>query len=153
MSLKAQIYNNAISEIEAVLEGEDDELVRMVTINSLLKTHIPYYYWVGFYLYKNGRLTVGPYQGTLGCIHIEMGKGVCGKAAVSRETQIVENVHVLVQGEEHIACDPLSSSEIVVPIMRKNGELMGVFDVDSTEIGSFDEVDKRYLEELMVRYF
>ena len=93
MSLKAQIYDNAISEIGAVLEGEHDELVRMVTINSLLKTHIPYYYWVGFYLYKNGRLTVGPYQGTLGCIHIEMGKGVCGKAAVSRETQIVENVH------------------------------------------------------------
>jgi L-methionine (R)-S-oxide reductase len=153
MSTKEQIYINVLSEIEAVLEGEQDELVWMVTINSLLKTHFDYYYWVGFYLYKNGRLTVGPYQGTLGCIHIDMGKGVCGKAAVMRETQIVENVHLLVQGEEHIACDPLSSSEIVVPIIRKNGDLFGVFDVDSTEVGSFDEVDKKYLTQLLQQYF
>lgn len=150
---KHQAYQSAIQAIEANIFGETDETLKMVTINCLLKTYLPYYYWVGFYQVKNGRLTVGPYQGTLGCLHIDFGRGVCGKAAQTRETQLVEDTHALEQGTAHIACDPNSQSEIVVPVFNAAGDLIAVFDVDSTLKGSFDEVDQEYLEQLMNRTF
>jgi len=126
----------------------------MATINCLLKTYLPYYYWVGFYtVAAPGKLIVGPYQGTLGCLHIDFSKGVCGKAAREEQTQIVGDVHALAQGTAHIACDPNSQSEIVVPVFNKDKELIAVFDVDSTITQSFDEVDQRYLEELMETIF
>lgn len=150
---KEALYQTALSTISAALEGVSDDLVKMVTINSLLKTHLPYYYWVGFYLYRDGQLVVGPYQGTMGCLYIEMGKGVCGKAAQTRTTQIVGNVHLLEQGSAHIACDPNSASEIVLPIIRKDGSLMGVLDVDSTLPHSFTAVDAQYLEQLIRDHF
>ncbi|MEM6396340.1 MAG: GAF domain-containing protein [Bacteroidota bacterium] len=145
---KQAAYNRAISEIKAVLGDETDPMVKMVTINCLLKTHLPYYFWVGFYLVKNGQLVVGPYQGTLGCLTIEFGRGVCGKAAQTGQTQIVDDVHALEQGTQHIACDPNSRSEIVVPVFNAEKELIAVFDVDSTLPDSFDEVDKANLERL-----
>ena len=92
---------------------------------------------------------VGPYQGTLGCLHIAFSQGVCGKAAREKKTQIVQEVHALAQGSEHIACDPNSQSEIVVPVLNKEGALLVVFDVDSTLQGSFDEVDQTFLEKLL----
>lgn len=150
---KQEAYELAAGEIRAVLKGETDIVLKMVTINCLLKTHLPYYYWVGFYVVNNGRLSVGPYQGTLGCLHIEFGTGVCGRAAAERETQLVKNVHELAQGKDHIACDPNSSSEIVVPVFDKKNELIAVFDVDSTLTGSFDETDKFYLEEILNEQF
>lgn len=150
---KQATYEEAIRAIDASLYGETDNLLKMVTINCLLKTYFPYYYWVGFYVVNNGKLSVGPYQGTLGCLHIEFGKGVCGKAAVTKETQVVPDVHALSQGSQHIACDPNSQSEIVVPVLNKNGALIAVFDVDSTLKNSFDEIDKAFLEELMKRHF
>ena len=150
---KHQAYRTAIEAFEANILGETDETLKMVTINCLLKTYLPYYYWVGFYLVKNGRLTVGPYQGTLGCLHIDFGRGVCGKAAQTQKTQIVEDTHALEQGTAHIACDPNSQSEIVVPVFNTAGNLIAVFDVDSTLKNSFDEVDQEYLESLLKKTF
>ena len=150
---KRQAYEEAKAAILANLFGETDRTVQMVTINCLLKTFLPYYYWVGFYEVKNGRLVVGPYQGTLGCLYIDFGRGVCGKAAATKETQLVEDVHALAQGKDHIACDPNSSSEIVVPVLDAQGELIAVFDVDSTVKDSFDEVDQQYLEDIMQMVF
>lgn len=150
---KHEAYQTALSAINANLLGETDEVLKMVTINCLLKTYLPYYYWVGFYLVKNGRLTVGPYQGTLGCLHIDFGRGVCGKAAQTQQTQLVADTHALDQGTAHIACDPNSRSEIVVPVFNAQGDLIAVFDVDSTLEGSFDEVDKHYLETLLRQTF
>lgn len=150
---KAVAYEEAILGINATLDGISNPITKMVTINSLLKTYLPYYFWVGFYLVEDGRLIVGPYQGTLGCIHIDFGRGVCGKAASERKTQIVKDVHALEQGTDHIACDPNSASEIVVPVIDKDGALIAVFDVDSTLTGSFDEVDQHFLEHLMKTQF
>ena len=150
---KHESYRAAAQAIDANLQGETDPTLKMVTINCLLKTFLPYYYWVGFYLVRDGRLSVGPYQGTLGCLHIDFGRGVCGKAASTRETQLVHDTHALAQGTEHIACDPNSQSEIVVPVFNAADELIAVFDVDSTLKGSFDEVDQRYLEEMLRRHF
>lgn len=147
---KHEAYQNAISEIDAVLEGEENMILKMATINCLLKAHLPYYFWVGFYCVNAGELIVGPYQGTLGCLHISFQKGVCGRAARMEITQIVENVH---NDPEHIACDALSVSEIVVPVFDKKGRLIAVFDVDSTEEGSFDDVDKHYLEAVLQKHF
>lgn len=150
---KIEAYEQAIQAIDANLMGETDQILKMVTINCLLKTYLPYYYWVGFYQVKNGKLMVGPYQGTLGCLHIDFSKGVCGKAARTKETQIVTEVHALAQGTDHIACDPNSQSEIVVPVLDTKGELLAVFDVDSTVVGSFDEIDQQYLEKLLQKHF
>ena len=146
-------YEQAVVAIDANLEGETDRILKMATINSVLKTYLPYYYWAGFYVVKNGRLSVGPYQGTLGCLHIEFGRGVCGKAAREQKTQLVGDVHALAQGSEHIACDPNSASEIVVPVLDVKGELIAVYDVDSTQINSFDALDQFYLEKIMERHF
>ncbi len=150
---KQQAYQAATDAIDANLEGESDPILKMATINCLLRSHLPYYYWVGFYLVRDGRLSVGPYQGTLGCLHIDFSRGVCGRAARERRTQIVADVHTLVQGLDHIACDPNSRSEIVVPVFNASGELIAVFDVDSTEPGSFDGTDQVFLESLFHRHF
>lgn len=150
---KKAAYEEAVRAIDANLEGETDLVLKMATINCILKTFLTYYYWVGFYLVRNGRLSVGPYQGTLGCLHIEFSKGVCGRAAREEKSQLVRDVHALAQGSEHIACDPNSRSEIVVPVFDKSGALIAVFDVDSSEVGSFDEVDQHFLEKIMYRHF
>ena len=150
---KKEAYEIAMQGIAANLEGETDVILKMATINCLLKTYLTYYYWVGFYLVKNGRLSVGPYQGTLGCLHIDFNRGVCGKAAREQETQLVADVHALAQGTDHIACDPNSQSEIVVPVFDQEGDLIAVFDVDSSVKNSFDEVDQFYLEKILEGQF
>jgi len=150
---KQKAYEEALEAINANLEETTNVILKMATINCLLKTYLPYYYWVGFYMVQNNRLEVGPYQGTLGCLHIDFSRGVCGKAAREEQTQVVPDCHALVQGAEHIACDPNSQSEIVVPIFGPNGQLIAVFDVDSTLKNSFDEVDQRYLEALLDQHF
>ena len=146
---KAAAYEQAHGAILATIGEETDETLKMVTINCLLKTYLPYYYWVGFYLVRDGKLVVGPYQGTLGCLYIDFGRGVCGTVAATGTTKIVRDTHALEQGKEHIACDPNSRSEIVLPVRRGDGSLLGVFDVDSTLEGSFDEVDQRWLERIL----
>jgi len=149
---KHKAYQEAVAAIDANLAGESHSMIKMVTINCLLKTYLPYFYWTGFYLVQDGRLIVGPYQGTLGCFYIDFNRGVCGRAASEKKTQIVANTHALAQGTAHIACDPNSLSEIVVPVFDKKGELIAVFDVDSTLENSFDEIDQQYLEQIIKHF-
>ena len=150
---KKTAYKEAVSNIRAILVGETDLILKMATINCLLKTHLSYAYWVGFYVVNDGKLTVSAYQGTLGCLHIAFGKGVCGAVAVSQQTKIVDEVHLLAEGEDHITCDPNSQSEIVVPVFDKEQNLIAVFDVDSTQTHSFNSIDKEYLELIMKEQF
>lgn len=147
---KNQAYKQAISELNAILEGETNMILKMATINCVLKQHLPYYYWVGFYCVNKGQLIVGPYQGTLGCLHIPFSKGVCGRAARTETTQLVENVH---DDPSHVACDSRTNSEIVLPVWDNAGTLFAVFDVDSTSVASFDAVDQAYLEPLLELHF
>lgn len=147
---KQEKYQQAVSEINAVLNGQTNMILKMSTINCILRTHLDYYFWVGFYCVNDGGLIVGPYQGTLGCLHISFERGICGRAARLQETQIVEDVHA---DPQHIACDSRTNSEIVVPVFNPQGDLIAVFDVDSTEAASFDEVDKQYLEQIITQHF
>ena len=151
---KQEAYAQARMAIRATLGDEQDRMVKMVTINCLLKTYLPYYYWVGFYLVRGeNKLVIGPYQGTLGCLYIDFGRGVCGKAAATGETQLIDDTHALTQGSEHIACDPNSLSEIVVPVFDRGGQLIAVFDVDATLKSSFDQIDQEELEGLLSEIF
>ena len=138
---KAEIYKQTAREIAAVLEGETNNVARMATVSCLLSEAFDSYFWTGFYVVdpnKTDELVVGPYQGTLGCLRIPFSRGVCGAAAKTGEVQIVDDVHAF---PGHIACDAHSQSEIVVPVYGPDGKLFAVFDVDSTEVGSFDAVD------------
>lgn len=147
---KKAIYEQSLVDLDALLEGETDTIAIMASMTCVLKMAFPTYFWAGFYIVKNGALIVGPYQGTVGCLHIPFGKGVCGAAAAQRKTLVVEDVH---QFPGHIACDARSNSEIVVPIVNNTDELIAVFDVDSTEKSSFNGVDQHYLELMADRYF
>ncbi len=125
----------------------------MATVSCILSEKFDYYCWTGFYVVdpnKQNELVVGPYQGTLGCLRIPIGRGVCGTAASTRETQLVADVHAF---PGHIACDSRSNSEIVVPVVNADGQLIAVLDVDSVELNSFDEIDRVELETLMQRIF
>ncbi|GGY53799.1 GAF domain-containing protein [Parvularcula lutaonensis] len=147
---KAELYRQTAREIAAVLEGEPNLTARMATVSCLLAQAFPDNIWTGFYLVdpeKERELVVGPYQGTLGCLRIPFDRGVCGAAARTGETQVVHDVH---EFEGHIACDSRSVSEIVVPVRTKEGELIAVLDIDSPDVGTFDEVDRENLE-LIVR--
>ena len=150
---KAARYAEVEDEILAVLEGEPNRTARMATVSAMLADAFPVFFWTGFYIVdpdKAGELVVGPYQGTLGCLRIAFGRGVCGTAARDRKTQIVEDVHAF---PGHIACDSRSVSEIVVPVLDPAGQLIAVFDVDATEMSAFDAVDAYALEGLMARVF
>ncbi len=150
---KAAAYENAAKEIAAVLEGEPNLIARMATVNTLLAGAFESYFWTGFYMVdpdKKGELVVGPYQGSLGCMRIAFGRGVCGTAAATRQTQVVDDVHAF---PGHIPCDAASNSEIVVPVMNGAGELIAVFDVDSTEFAAFDATDKEWLERIIKETF
>ena len=142
---KAERYAALRAEIAAVIAGEPNRTARYATACSLLAQAFPdRFFWTGFYVVdKPNELVVGPYQGTLGCLRIPFGKGVCGEAAAKRETIIVPDVHVF---PGHIACDSRSNSEIVTPVFDKAGALAAVLDVDSTQFNAFDEVDKAGLE-------
>ncbi len=146
---KAEKYIETAKEIAAVLEGETNLISRMSTVSNILHHAFDHYFWTGFYLAdpeKSDELVVGPYQGTLGCLRIPFGKGVCGKAAATREAQIVDDVHAF---PDHIACDARSESEIVVPVFNKSGDLIAVFDVDSDQKAMFDAADKVGLEKIL----
>lgn len=143
---KIDLYKDVAKQIAAVVDGETSVTARYATAACLLNEAFDYYFWTGFYVVdplKPSELVVGPYQGTLGCLRIPFGMGVCGTSAQKGETIIVKDVH---EFPGHIACDSRSNSEIVVPVYDKDGTLAAVLDVDSTEIGSFDEDDKVGLE-------
>jgi GAF domain-containing protein len=144
---KAARYEVVRREIAAVIAGEPSHTARFATAASLLvQAFAPRFFWTGFYVVdpaKGDELVVGPYQGTLGCLRIPFGKGVCGAAAARRETVLVEDVHAF---PGHIACDSRSQSEIVVPVFHRDGSLAAVLDVDSAEPAAFDVVDQAGLE-------
>jgi GAF domain-containing protein len=146
---KKERYTTLLKQTDALLEGEDNLIANLSNIVSLLKNSFEYYLWVGYYFYdeKKNNLVLGPFQGTLGCTRIEIGKGVCGTSYSKKETIVVEDVN---QFPGHIFCDSNSKSEIVVPFF-KNNEVAGVIDVDSAEYSSFDEIDRIYLEELSAK--
>jgi len=147
---KRTAYSETYDAVVAIWRDEGgetlDDIALMATINSLLANRFPYYFWTGFYRVCGDRLVVGPYIGTVGCLQIEFGRGVCGTAAARRETVIVEDVN---QFPGHIACDANSKSEIVVPVFDGNRELIAVLDVDSSELNAFDEEDRAGLERIV----
>ena len=153
---KAARYAEVAQNIAAVLEGEPDRIARMATVAALMADAFPLFFWTGFYVVdpaksgQGGELVVGPYQGTLGCLRIAFGRGVCGTAAATRKTQIVPDVHAF---PGHIACDSRSNSEIVVPAFDAAGTLMAVLDVDSTEFSAFDVTDAQWLEKILADTF
>jgi L-methionine (R)-S-oxide reductase len=146
---KAERYATLAEEIASVLEGEPNLTARMATVASMLAASFDTFFWTGFYVVdpaKPRELVVGPYQGTLGCLRIAFGRGVCGTAAETREIQIVPDVHAF---PGHIACDSRSASEIVLPVFGPHGALIGVLDVDATEPAAFDEVDAEWLAKIL----
>ncbi|QSQ26907.1 GAF domain-containing protein [Pyxidicoccus parkwayensis] len=147
---KAEAYAELKQHVLAVLEGIDDDITGMSTMSCLLH-HAFGHLWTGFYrVVTPGKLLrVGPYQGTLGCLEIQFGRGVCGASAAKGETVVVADVHAF---PGHITCDGRSASEIVVPVFGRNRELIAVLDIDSEHKNTFDEVDRRELEDLM-RWF
>lgn len=144
---KAARYAEVASQLAAILDGEPNATARQSTAVSLLvQAFAPRFFWTGFYLadpLQPEELVVGPYSGTLGCLRIRFGKGVCGTAAATRATQLVDDVHAF---PGHIACDSRSASEIVVPLIASDGTLLGVLDVDATTPAAFDVVDRTGLE-------
>ncbi len=126
-----------------------DDIALMATINSILANRFPHFFWTGFYRMCGERLVVGPYIGTVGCLQIELGRGVCGTAAAQRQTIIVPDVNAF---PGHIACDPNSKSEIVVPVFDASGELIAVLDVDSDRVNAFDEEDRAGLEKIVALF-
>jgi L-methionine (R)-S-oxide reductase len=144
---RAERYAVVRQSLASILDGETNLTARYATTVSLLvQAFAPRFFWTGFYVVdpdKGNELVVGPYQGTLGCLRIPFGKGVCGTAAATRQTQLVPDVHAF---PGHIACDSRSASEIVVPVMAPDGALLAVLDVDSTDPDAFDAVDQAGLE-------
>lgn len=152
-NVKTERYAALKRELAAVLHGGQspnaDPLVAMVTLNALIKKHIPYAYWVGFYRWTGSALAVGPYQGTLGCLSIPARKGVCGTSFAENRPICVPDTHAF---PGHIACDPSSLSEIVIPYYGQSLQPLGVLDVDSAELASFDDVDQLNLDQCLKEY-
>ena len=150
---KAARYAEVAQEIAAVLAGEPNRVARMATVASMLAASFEHFFWTGFYVVdpdKPRELVVGPYQGTLGCLRIAFGRGVCGKAAQTGEVQIVDDVLAF---PDHIACDARSRSEIVLPVFGPDGALIAVFDVDATEPSAFDQADAEGLARILDQAF
>ncbi len=142
---KDKFYNYLNMKLTGLICEEPDWLANLANASAVLWLLLEDINWAGFYLYKNGELVLGPFQGKPACTHIGIGKGVCGTAADLRETQLVKNVH---EFPGHIACDSASNSEIVVPVI-KNDRLIGVLDIDSPALGRFDETDRKHLEKFV----
>jgi L-methionine (R)-S-oxide reductase len=150
---KAERYAALAEEVAAVLEGERNFTARLATVAAMLAQAFEHYFWAGFYLVdpaKADELVVGPYQGTLGCLRIAFGRGVCGAAAAQHRTVIVPDVEAF---PGHIACDSRSRSEIVVPVFGPGGALIGVFDADSTELAAFDDTDAAGIARILAETF
>jgi len=141
---KAEKYQSLLPQIAALVGDERDSTANLANIAAALKQNFNFF-WVGFYLLKHNELVLGPFQGPVACTRIQYGKGVCGKAWENKEILIVPNVE---EFPGHIACSDLSKSEIVIPMIHKNGTFTGVLDVDSNQLNDFDDVDANYLNQL-----
>lgn len=138
-------YKMLIKQLQALLEGENDQIANLSNASALLNQFLHEINWVGFYLHKENQLILGPFQGLPACVRIPMGKGVCGTAALNQRTERIADVHSF---PGHIACDAASQSEIVIPIV-KEGRLIGVLDIDSPIQNRFTELDQEYLEKFV----
>ncbi|WP_278952641.1 GAF domain-containing protein [Lactobacillus apis] len=141
---KLERYQLLLKQAQSLLEDEHDLIANMSNISALLFNNLPDVSYAGFYRYQNNELILGPFQGPVACMHIAIGKGVCGTAAKAKETQIVPDVHKFAG---HIACDAATNSEIVIPIM-KNEALIAVLDLDSKNFARFDDIDAEYLTKI-----
>ncbi|KXZ66963.1 GAF domain-containing protein [Acinetobacter venetianus] len=141
---KAEQYQSITPQIQAIIEDETDVIANLANICAALKQQFDWF-WIGVYLVKDNELVLGPFQGPIACTRIAIGRGVCGSAWQQQQVIIVPDVD---QFPGHIACSSASRSEIVLPIM-KNGECLGVLDIDSSELNQFDEVDAKYLKQLI----
>ncbi|MCI2962904.1 MULTISPECIES: GAF domain-containing protein [Shewanella] len=146
--MKSKFYESLNRQALALLEGEDDLVAAMANFSALLNDNLTELNWVGFYVMRGEQLVLGPFQGKVACTRIPLGKGVCGTAAFTNQTQRVADVH---QFDGHIACDSASNSEIVVPV-RAQGNVIAVLDIDSPIFDRFDEEDQKGLE-LLVKSF
>lgn len=146
MEEKTEKYELLCNQVKGLVEGEGNLMSVLANVAAAMHDTFPStYFWVGFYLVKDGVLQLGPFQGPVACYRIPYGKGVCGSAWKKRHTLIVDDVE---QFPGHIACSSLSRSEIVVPIIGIHGEMIGVIDIDSKELCSFDKTDQEYLEKI-----
>lgn len=143
---KESQYDSILPQISSLIDGESDQIANMANICAALKEQFNFF-WVGFYMIKDDELVLGPFQGPVACTRIKIGKGVCGSAWGQKKTIIVPDVDLFTG---HIACSSASKSEIVIPIIR-NGNVIGVLDVDSAELNSFDETDADYLQQILDR--
>lgn len=141
---KEEQYKALIPQITGLLEGETDLVANLANIAAALKEQFGWF-WVGFYIIKGEELVLGPFQGPVACTRIRKGRGVCGSSWAEAKTLIVPDVEKF---PGHIACSSLSKSEIVVPVFN-NGNIIGVLDVDSSDLDQFDETDQKYLEEIV----
>ncbi|UZW56771.1 GAF domain-containing protein [Sphingobium sp. JS3065] len=144
---KATLYDDLLSAADALTAGEPDGVANMANVSALIWQFLPDLNWAGFYRMIGDELVLGPFQGKTACIRIPLGKGVCGAAAASSETQLVEDVHAF---PGHIACDAASASEIVVPVIV-DGRIVAVLDLDSPTRARFDDADRTGLEALIAR--
>lgn len=141
---KTDKYKSLLPQIAALVEGESDMIAKMANVAAALHETFGFW-WTGFYRVVGNELVLGPFQGPLACIRIPFGRGVCGAAWQRGETVVVPDVHAFAG---HIACSSASNSEIVVPVFR-NGAVIAVLDIDSTDYATFDETDRFYLEQMM----
>ena len=139
---KDKVYQQLTAQAKSLVDGVGNVVGALGNVTALLKEELPSFFWVGFYVVKEGSLQLGPFQGPVACYNIEKGKGVCGTAWERAQTLVVPDVH---QFPGHIACSSRSNSEIVVPVFH-GGEVVAVIDVDSEDFDAFDEEDKRGLE-------
>ena len=142
---KKAFYELMLKQLESLLDGEREPISIMANTSALLNECLEEINWVGFYLMKNGELILGPFQGKVACMHIAVGRGVCGTAVAENQTQVVEDVHAF---KGHIACDSASRSEIVIPL-HKGDEVIGVLDIDSPILSRFNQEDAFYLEQVV----
>lgn len=138
-------YTTLSKQLDALLTGETDTIANLANASALLNTFLGDINWVGFYVMKDGELVLGPFQGLPACVRIPVGRGVCGTAVSENETMLIDDVHAF---PGHIACDAASNSEIVVPL-RKNGEVIGVLDIDSPLKARFSTEDQAGLEQFV----
>ncbi|WP_153123888.1 GAF domain-containing protein [Peribacillus tepidiphilus] len=138
-------YALLLKQLKALLEGEKNVIANLSNACALLNQFLTEVNWVGFYLYDDQELVLGPFQGLPACVRIPLGKGVCGTAALERKTITVDDVH---QFPGHIACDAASQSEIVIPLV-KEGRLLGVLDIDSPIKSRFDSIDQEHLQKFV----
>jgi GAF domain-containing protein len=141
-SKKLNRYKRIYNQLSELLPKSNDTLARMATVIAVLHHKMDYYFWTGFYFLKDGRLIVGPYQGPVACQELEKGKGVCWTGIQREEPVIVPDVE---QFPGHVACDPRSKSEIVLPVQNNNDEIIGVLDIDGKELNAFDKTDEQEL--------